>query len=231
MNAALRTKAITLRTKERLSYAEIKKRLKVSKSTLSYWLHDHPLREEEILFLRRRAWKKGEASRERFRNTMREKKKANAEKVYGEQKRRLATLPEDAFFVAGLMLHLGEGDKRNGTRINLANTDPEIIKFFIKWLDNFLGIAREKIRIQLHLYENMDIAGEVKFWKKELCLEDSQLYKTQIRRLQKSSFTYAGSYRHGTCSIFVPGVKRKTELMMATKALLDICKEVKTMRA
>lgn len=75
MNAHLRTKAITLRTKDRLSYTEIKRRLKVSKSTLSYWLHDYPLKEEEILVLRRTAWKKGEASRERFRSTMREKKK------------------------------------------------------------------------------------------------------------------------------------------------------------
>lgn len=151
--------------------------------------------------------------------------------MYREQKRRLAALSEDAFFVAGLMLHLGEGDKRNGTRINLANTDPEVIKFFIKWLDNFLGIAHKEVKIQLHLYENMDIDTEVKFWKEELGLQDNQLYKTQIRRLQKSSFSYVGSYRHGTCSIFVPGVKRKTELMMATKALLDTCKDIKTMRA
>ena len=42
------------------------------------------------------------------------------------------------------MLYLGEGDKKNYNRISLANTDPEIIKFFIKWMVDFFDIIREK---------------------------------------------------------------------------------------
>lgn len=230
MNASLRTQAVALRTKERLSYTAIAKKLKVPKSTLSYWLREHPLNEEEILELRRKAWGKGEASRERFRNTMREKKKIATQKVYDEQKKRLTNLSQEAFFVAGLMLYLGEGDKRNSYRICLANTDPAMIKFFVQWLKRFLGVKHDEIKVQLHLYENMDIASEVKFWKKELCVADEQLYKTQVRHLRESSFSYAESYRHGTCSIFVLGAKKKTELMMAIKAFLDLSSNSKTMR-
>ena len=73
MNSQLREEVIKLRTKENLSYAEIRKRLDVPKSTLSYWLREFPLSEERILALRRQGWKKGEASRERFRNTMKRK--------------------------------------------------------------------------------------------------------------------------------------------------------------
>lgn len=230
MNAALRTQAVTLRTKDRLSYTAIVKKLGVSKSTLSYWLREYPLTEKEILVLRRKAWKKGEASRERFRNTMREKKKAFADEVYDQQKRLLANLPKEAFFVAGLTLYLGEGDKRNVSRIGLANSDLEVIKFFIKWLKYFFGVKPKEIRMQLQLYDNMHVDEEVAFWKKSLGISDEQLYKTQIRRVEPEKFSYTGPNRHGTCSIFVNGTKRKMELMMAMKAFLDVSKKTKIMR-
>ena len=47
MNSLLRQKAIELRKYKELSYSEIRKRLGVPKSTLSYWLADFPLDEKK----------------------------------------------------------------------------------------------------------------------------------------------------------------------------------------
>jgi len=221
MNSRLRERAIQLRITSELSYGAIRKKLKVPKSTLSYWLHDFPLSEGKILELRRRGWRKGEASRERFRATMRKRRELRFEEHYLRQRKALANLPRVAIYIAGLMLYLGEGDKRNDYRIALANTDPWIIKFFIKWLGNFLDIPKTKLRIQLHLYENMRLEQEKKFWQNELQLPRSQFYKPEIRRLRKSSFSYKESNRHGTCSIFVSGVEKKREIMAAIRAFLD----------
>ena len=52
MKAELRQKALKLRTKDRLSYGEIQKRLNVSKSTLSYWLREFPLSKQKIAELK-----------------------------------------------------------------------------------------------------------------------------------------------------------------------------------
>lgn len=168
MNSQLREQAIKLRLKKELSYGEIKTRLRVPKSTLSYWLREFPLKEERILELRRRGWKKGEASRERFRNTMRKKQELKRKEIYKKYQKRLNRISEDAFFVAGLTLYLGEGDKSHYAQIVLANTDSKIIKFFIKWMMNFLSIDKKDLKAQLHLYKNMDIEKEQKFWQKEL---------------------------------------------------------------
>lgn len=221
MNSQLREQAINLRTRKELSYGEIRKKLGVSKSTLSYWLREFPLSEDKILELRRLGWQKGEISRERFRNTMRKKRELADLKIYETYKKQISGLSRDSLFVAGLMLYLGEGDKRNNTRIVLANTDHRIIKFFIKWIVDFLDVRKDDIRIQLHLYENMDRAKEKNFWDRELNLKEHQFYKTQVRKLQKSSFSYAGSHRHGTCSMYVLGVEKKRKLMMAIQAFLD----------
>jgi len=225
MNAQLREEVIKLRIEQKLSYGEIKKRLGVPKSTLSYWLREFPLSEEMILELRRHGWKKGEASRERFRNTMKRKQELKRREVYKKYQKRLDKISEDAFFVAGLMLYLAEGGKSNYAQISLANTDPRIIKFFIKWINDFLNINKKEIKIQLHLYENMDIEKEKNFWKNELGLPEIQFYKPEIRKLQKSSFSYRESFRHGTCSIYVLGVEKKREVMMGIQAFLDKFKE------
>lgn len=221
MNSQLREQAIKLRTEKDFSYSEIRKRLGVPKSTLSYWLREFPLSEERILELRRQGWKKGEAARERFRATMRKKQEEKCRQAYERYKKKLAKLSEDAFFVAGLMLYLGEGNKSHYAQISLSNTDSKIIKFFIQWLIDFFGVAKKEMKAELHLYENMDIKKEQKFWQKELGFRKNQFYKTQIRKLQKSSFSYKGSYRHGTCQIYFPGVEKKRELMMAIQAFLD----------
>lgn len=130
MRTELREKAIKLRIEKRLSYNAIQIKPGVPKSTLSYWLKEHPLNEDEILKLRRKAWLKGEASRERFRNTMRIKRECLEKDVYEKQRERMANLNDKSFFVAGLMLYLGEGDKKSQVRIGLANTDPAVIQFF-----------------------------------------------------------------------------------------------------
>ena len=141
--------------------------------------------------------------------------------------KKLANIRKESFFVAGLMLYLGEGDKRNRVRVGLANTDPAVIQFFVKWLKDFLGVSKEKIHIELHLYENMDIEVEKIFWEKITGLPRKQFYKTQIRKLQKKSFTYKESHRHGTCSIIVTGVEKKREITMAIKAFLDLYQKMR----
>lgn len=223
MNSQLREKVIKLRREQNFSYTEIRERLGVPKSTLSYWLREFPLAEEQIKKLQRQGWRKSEVSRERFRNSMREKRELRDKEVYNKYQKRFARLSKDAFFIAGLMLYLGEGGKQDYARISLANTDPKIIKFFIKWLIIFFDVYKEEIKIQLHLYENMDIGQEEKFWQKVLGFNEEQFYKSSIRKLQKASFSYRESYRHGTCSLYVLGVKKKRELTMAIQAFIDKC--------
>lgn len=227
MNAKLRQKAIILRTKHRLSYSAIQKELKVPKSTLSYWLKEHPLNEDEILHLRRESWVRGEVSRERFRNTMRAKREGLDAEIYQKYKRQTASFRKESFFAAGLMLYLGEGDKKSKGRVGLANADPSVIQFFLKWMVDFLGIGAQDMHAELHLYENMDIEEEKSFWENITKLPRKQFYKAQIKKIKEGAFVYQGAQRHGTCSIIFDSVAKKREVTMAIRALLDAYKEMR----
>lgn len=221
MNSKLRQLAVNLRKKENLSYSQIRNELGIPKSTLSYWLRELPLSEAKIKNLQRIGWKKSEVSRERFRNTMRAKRIKNDYETYQKYRKQFNNLSEETIFVAGLVLYLGEGDKKNYSRIAIANTDPQIINFFIQWLVRFLNVDKNLIKVQLHLYEDMNIEKEVKFWQNILGMGISQFYKPSVRNLKKASFTYKDSIRHGTCAIYVLRVEKKRKLEMAIKAFLD----------
>lgn len=227
MLSNLRQQSLELR-KQGFSYGMIRRKLGVAKSTLSYWLKDSPLSEDRILELRRLGWKKGEASRERFRKTMRAKRDLVEKEVYKKYSKKFQSMTKNSYLTAGLMLYLAEGSKTDSHRIIVANTDPRVIKFFIHWLKDFLGIPKSKLKIWLHLYEDMDIKKEQKFWQKELDFKANQVLKSYVTKLRKSSFSYKDSQRHGTCSIYTGSVPKKRELMMAIKALLD-CYEAKNM--
>ena len=181
-----------------------------------------PLSHNRILQLKQLGYKAGIIGREKFILTMRRKKEEKAKLSYEQQKKRLLHLSPDSLYIAGIMLYLSEGDKKNKSRINLANTDPKIIRFFIKWLRNFWNTDIAKIKIQLHLYENMDIEKEEKFWQTTLKLSSSQFYQSNVRKLVQSSFTYRDSFGHGTCSLNLLDTVKKTDLMMAIQAFMDL---------
>ena len=226
MKTELRQKAIDMRIDNEASYSEIRKKLGVAKSTLSYWLREYPLSAKRIGELRKSGWVKGEASREKYRNTMREKKEKIRESVYQREREKFCNLSQETLYVAGLMLYSAEGGKKDAHRITLANTDISIILFFIKWVQMFFDIEVGQLRFQLHLYENMNIGREEQFWRNSFLgkVKKSQFYKTQIRSLKAGSFTYSGSHNHGTCSVFVSSTEKKVKLIESIRAFFDLHK-------
>lgn len=221
MKSAQRELAIELRLTHKLGYKAIAEQVKVSKSTLSRWLEDLPLSEERILELRREAWSIGEVKRERFRQTMRAKRDERDLQTYLRQKKKLARISEQSMFIAGLMLYAAEGDKKAKADIAFTNTDPVLVLFFVRWIVRFLGFPKERLRIQLHLYENMDIRAEERFWLRELGLSRKQLWQSQVRTLRPKSFSYRDTSRHGTCKLYVGSVPKKAEVKLSIRAFFD----------
>lgn len=223
MHRELKEKAIRLRLEKQLGYSAIGKQVPVAKSTLSAWLRQFPLSKERIAELKKDGWSKFEVKVERYRATMREKR----ERKDGEEYERYLKyfnkrISQSVFFSSGLVLYLAEGSKTSNYAVSLANTEPRVIRFFIKWLCRFFKVQKHKLRVHLHLYEHMDIEKEKKFWKNELDFERHQFYKPYITKNKKASFLYKESFRHGTCSVSLSNTVIKRKIMMAIKAYVDV---------
>jgi len=184
-----REKALILR-KQGLSYSQIKKTLKLSKSTLSVWLRGYPLSKQRIRELR--DW--NEQRIEKYRETMRQKRETRLNQFYKEQKKLIFPLSKREIFLAGLFLYWGEGSKNNNANLSISNTDPSIIKFFINWLIGNLSVSKEKIKIHLHLYEDMNINKEIDFWSSELNVPLNQFTKPYIKNTSSIRINHKGGF-------------------------------------
>ena len=208
-------KAIKLR-KQGKSYSQIKKELNVSKSTLSLWLRGYPLSEERVRTLRDLSG----VRIEKFRKTMQAKKDKRLAVCYDEEKKKLLPLSWKELLLAGLFLYWGEGVKSLTSSVSLNNTDPEIVKFFTYWLTKILRIPKGKIKIYVHLYQDMNIKRELDFWSKELNISRSQFAKPYIKKSKRENLTHKG-FGHGTCGVCVGNVRLKERIIMSLKATAD----------
>lgn len=211
-----REKAIALRKEKQMSYSQIRKILKVSKSTLSLWLRNYPLPEERIKELQ-----KSEAVIEKIRNTKRQKREKRLKEIYETQKKFLLPLKTRELFLIGLGLYWGEGTKCRRDGLAISNTDPSIIKFFIYWLNKSLGIPKKKMRVGLHLYRDMNINKEMKFWSKILKIPLSQFTRPYIKKTSSKRINHKGGFGHGTCNLRINSVPIAEKIFMSIKAISD----------
>ena len=214
-------KALALR-KQEMSYSQIKDILRVSKSTLSFWLKNYPLSRERINELRGRS----ERRIEKFRETMRQKKEERLQGFYKEQKKIIFPLSKKELYLAGLFLYLGEGSRSKEAMLSVSNTDPSVIKFFMTWLTKNLNIPKNKLKIHLHLYKDMDILREIKFWSNFLNIPTSQFNKPYIKKTTTKNINHKGGFGHGTCNISVGNARLTERILMGLKTISDYYKNL-----
>ncbi len=215
MKKDIREKAIKHRL-EGMSFNQIKALLGVSKSTLSRWLQKYPLSKNQMRTLR--DW--NSVRIEKFRQTMELKKTKRLAKTYEKSRERWLPLSARELFLAGLFLYWGEGKKGFDSSVHLNNTDPNVVKFFIYWLVKVLKIPRKKIKIDLHLYQDMDIEREIVFWSRVLRMPRSQFAKPYIKSSQMIKVTHKG-FHHGTCGIGIGDARLKEEIIMTIQSIAD----------
>jgi hypothetical protein len=200
-----------------MSYSQIKEILGVGKSTLSPWLKDYPLSKERIRELRDYS-----AQRiEKFRQTMRNKRDTRIAAIYRMQKKAMIPLTKRELLIAGFMLYWGEGTKYGTGTLLLANTDPSMIKFFMRWINQSFDIPKHALRIRLHLYRDMNMKGELNYWSTELKIPVSQFSPSYIKKTSSKRINHKGGFGHGTCNIGLSSVSLKEKVMMSIKAIAD----------
>lgn len=208
-----KSKAIALR-KEGKSYSQIKRELKVSKSTLGVWLVNMPLSSKRIKELRNNS----EERIENYRNTMKRKKESRLEKVYEIIKADIPTLSKREIILSGLFLYWGEGEKSLSPSVSLSNTDPSMLTFYMRWL-KALDVPLEKVRVVLHLYADMEQGRFIEFWSKTLGLPKSCFRKPYIKKSNLVDLTYKNGFGYGTCMIKYGSQELKNRIMMSLKYL------------
>ncbi len=208
-------KAILMR-KSGMSYSQIKEKLNVSKSTLSGWLYNMPLSEKRI----RELQADSPIRIEKYRNTMKAKRDKKLLEAYIEMSQKIGKLSKRELFLAGLFLYWAEGSKTTNASVGLTNTNPSMLKFYIRWLELF-GITNKDLKVSLHLYSDMNIKKQEKYWSKQLHIPTSQFRKSYIKKTLSTSITYHNGFGQGTCTVMASGARFFERVLMGIKYIQD----------
>ena len=165
VNISKKEKAIDLR-KEGKTYSEILKEIPVAKSTLSEWFRDVSLSKKQTQKL---TLKKLEAAR-RGGRAKRAQRIERTQEIYTKALADIKNITKRELWLIGVVLYWAEGTKekeyRPGSGINFNNSDPRMIKLFIKWLLESCDIDKSRIGFEIYIHENSknNVASVREFW-------------------------------------------------------------------
>jgi len=90
---------------------------------------------------------------------------------------------EEKLELTGLILYWGEGYKTFKSHgIDFANSDPDMVKIFIKFLRLVYGVDEKRFRILLYCYANQNVISLIKFWSKLTGISKKQFSKPYVRK-------------------------------------------------
>lgn len=217
MNRRLdRREAIELRLQGK-TYTFIKDYLNISKGTLSYWLKNIKLTKFQLKNIKKDST---ERRIENYINTRRKKRIKIFESYLENGRKNLLPFSKRDFLIAGLFLYLGEGEKSNWWTTSISNTNPSIIKFVLFWFTKILKIPKNKIKVHLHLYKDMDIEKEINLWTKITGIPRKQFRKPYIKKTSSKSIDYY-TFGHGTCRILIEATELKNKVIAAIRIILE----------
>lgn len=162
-----RQKAIELR-QQGLSYREILAQIQVSKASLSLWLkdvtllpgHAYRITEKRLASARRGALKR------------KEERVALTKEIKDKARKEIGRLSTRELWLIGIALYWAEGSKEKeygpGSRVVFSNSDPYMVKLFLKWLLEIIKIPKERIYLSIYIHESHrnNLEKAVNHWSK-----------------------------------------------------------------
>jgi transposase-like protein len=194
-----REMARRIRREEGASINEIARRTGAAKSSISRWVRDIELTDEQRESLRIAAYcgqVKGRTMHAELRREAR---------MLAQEDGRMRAQQCDSFFTAGCMLYWAEGSK-NRNHVEFTNSDPEMVAFFVRFLKTYWSLRDEQIRITCNLFaDHIARQREIeRFW-----VDIAQLPRESLRKSTVNVYSkYTKKKRqnrlpYGTCRVTV----------------------------
>lgn len=136
-----------------------------------------------------------------FKELWKNKRKSSVSRMIQEQKeakkeakKLIKTIGKKEKALIAACLYWAEGAKRD---FNLTNTDSSLIKTFISCLEE-LGVKKERLSINLRIYEDLDREKACNFWSKIVGISKEKIMYIDVLKGKKK-----GKLEYGMCRLRV----------------------------
>lgn len=197
-----------------LSLNEIKRKLNVSKSSVSLWVRDVALTYEQKQELSKKGVKKEIIEKRRETRLKREnnRKQIIIDKAKGE----IFKLSKKELWISGIALYWGEGAKTIRSGVQFSNADPRAIKFMMRFFKKCCKVPKNKFRGHIFLHSHLNNNKAKRYWHSISGIPLSQFYKTSQQQ-SKSSKRKKDNLPFGTFVIQICN----TELFLKIKGWIE----------
>lgn len=190
------------------SYREIAKAVLISKNSVSRWYNGLklPKRARDIIY------RKNKNNREFFAlyNKQRHQSvQAENRKILELSAKEIKNLSNYELKLIGAALYWGEGYKKqehfSSPNVRFVNSDPLMIKIFLKFLFDVMSISKERIRVGIRIHPNIKEKTAIEFWSNVTAIDKSKFKITrQVSRASQGKMP-KNSLPYGTLDITVSG--------------------------
>lgn len=158
--------AIMLR-KRGNSYRDILKRLPVAKSTLSEWLKEIPLSQDEKRALKRRKDSNISHGRAKAAAVLHMRRLERDKILLQEAREEYHVFKNESLFRLGIALYWAEGSKRS-PGFAFANSDPDMINLMLTWIDQFFRQSRHDTKMRLYIHKPYAQENCERYWHSKI---------------------------------------------------------------
>lgn len=199
----LRLEARKLR-KIGVSVRKISQTLHVSKDSASRWTRDIILTVEQLESLRQSSLKGAELGRLRSALLQKHRRLDYIEGAKKEGIKILSKLSEKELLIAGLAIYWGEGCRKEHG-VELCNSDPAMIKFFITWLRKCFDISIDRLWCRIGINETHSMREPLvrEYWSRITGVPLSQFNNTSFKRIINKKVYENFNEHYGTLTVRV----------------------------
>lgn len=195
------------------SYNLISRELGIPKSTISGWfkeLHYSKLIRQKLTT---QAAQKAADNINRWNKLRKELYIQNRNSRIKKISQTVPTLNKENLFFLGLALFWAEGSKKERFSVRFANSDPNLIKLWRRFLIEICEVPTKKIRVSVHLHPYISDKEAKKFWTKIIDIPGLQFNKSQVKLSVRSQRKRPpNTLPYGTCHIYVGSSQLKQKI-------------------
>ncbi len=192
----VKTQATRLR-KLGLSYGEISRKLQVSKSTLSFWLKEVELEPEQ----KKRLYTKQTFILNSGPQSQKNRRIREVDAIIKSAAAEIETpISLNAYRLFGTALYWAEGSKSQ--MFDMTNSDPNLILFWVTWLDKIFKIPAASLKATLNIYPQQNENDLKRFWSDLTGIPVENFRKSYVKPLSKNY--KKNNLYYGTIRIGVP---------------------------
>lgn len=214
MNDSRKEQAIKLRH-QGWSINSISSKLSAAKSSVSIWVREVQLTEQQLLDLKLRPHTRQAIDLRRQTRLANEQLKRN--RIIEGAYESVGEISQRELWLVGTALYWAEGGKTK-RMVRFSNGDPSMIKLIMRYFRESCQVPEEKFRGYIHIHESLDpISAEI-YWSEISNIPLSNFYKT-YNKPNISSKGLRQTLPYGVFDVYVADVQLFLKIEGWTKAL------------